>query len=311
MPTESFKSILDRDLSRAMAKDTVEPISELLQVMVNDATWVLARCDQATSGNIDEDVAVFALYRHVIEMTDGVDILMTQSCPTPAIGLVRSSFEALISMEYILESAANYARRSLSWISRYVHTKLASYESFDPSTTRGMKFRSALEIDKAGQNVDIPDLTQVRIETADLQSVLSQPHFQDVENEFKRIGQLQKRSPPWHRLFNGPSTIEQLALHVNRPAQYEILYRRWPMSTHAADFSQLIVKAADDRRAIKRLREPGDILDVASFAPILMISATQLMIEKFRPGEMQRLSQWYKREVRDRFREVTRYEVEL
>ena len=38
-----------------------------------------------------------------MEMTDGIEVLISQACVVPAIPLLRSSFEALISMEYILE----------------------------------------------------------------------------------------------------------------------------------------------------------------------------------------------------------------
>ncbi|MCA1554180.1 MAG: DUF5677 domain-containing protein [Chloroflexi bacterium] len=75
------------------------------------------------------------LYLHIIEMTDGIEALIAESCPIPAIPLVRSSFEARLSIEYILK--ADYQRRSLAWLLVYAHYRLNGYESLDPSTDRG------------------------------------------------------------------------------------------------------------------------------------------------------------------------------
>src|SRR4030042_254458 len=64
------------------------------------------------------------------------------SCVNPAVPLVRSSFEAVLAMEYILE--ADYRRRAFAWMVGYAHARLHSYERFDPSTTKGKGFADAV-----------------------------------------------------------------------------------------------------------------------------------------------------------------------
>jgi hypothetical protein len=87
MPTDEFKKLLDREFS----KKAIEPISSistpLLQELVNNGLMVFRRCENeaAKVGKDNEDVAVFALYRHIIEMVDAIEVMVAQSCGTAAI----------------------------------------------------------------------------------------------------------------------------------------------------------------------------------------------------------------------------------
>ena len=100
MTTEPLKTLLDRELSKADAKEVISIASPLLQELVNYSTNAFARCATSTTGKENEDLATLLLYLHIIEMIDGVEVLLSQSCAIPAIPLVRSSFEALIRDNY-------------------------------------------------------------------------------------------------------------------------------------------------------------------------------------------------------------------
>lgn len=302
MPTKPLETILYRELSQVAAKDIIEIASPLLQELVNYSTNAFARCATSTSGKENEDLAVLSLYMHIIEMTDGVEVLVSRSCPVPAIPLVRSSFEALLSIEYILE--ADYVRRSLSWLADYCRKRLAFYESLDPSTARGKSFQKALSADKVVWNVTLPDLTEVQKAIANLQSLLARSQFHPIEVESKKCKKKDKRRPNWYRLFNGPRSLQQLAQHLKRDAQYEVLYRRWSTVSHAHDFSRFITKTTEGDPAIRGLRDPSQIKDVTIFAASFILNATRLVLGKFRPGED--TAKWYKREVRKRFLLMTK-----
>ena len=96
----------------------------------------------AASGGGNEDLAVLVLYLHIIEMTDGIEALVSRQRPTPAELLLRSSWEALLYIEYIVEKDADYTRRSLAWTADHARRRLAFYETLDPSTSRGKEFKS-------------------------------------------------------------------------------------------------------------------------------------------------------------------------
>lgn len=279
--------------------DIIEIASPLLQELVNYSTNALVRCETSTSGEENEDLAVLALYLHIIEMTDSIEVLVSQSCPIPAIPLIRSSFEALLSIEYILE--VDYVRRSLSWLAGYVHKRLAFYESLDPSTMRGKSFQKALSADKMLRNLKLPfpDSAEVQRAIANLQRLLARPQFQPIEAELSKCKRKYKRRPNWYRLFGGPSSLQELARHLNRNAQYEFLYRHWSTISHAHDFSRFLTRTTEGDSAIRGLRDPSQIKHVTIFTASFILNATPLVLGKFRPGED--IAEWYKREVRERF----------
>ena len=307
MPTEPLEPLLNRHLSRVAGTEAIEIVCPLLQELVNHATNALARCDQSTSGNIDEDVAVLALYRHVIEMTDGIEVLIGQSSPVPAIPLLRSSFEALISIEYILEIEKEYVIRSLSWLLGWIHRQIAALEALDLSTGRGKQFQRSLEDEKLADIITLPDFREAQAHRANFESVLQRAHFRPIEAEFQACKKKDRRSPPWHRLFGGPRTIEALARHVGRPASYEFLYRSWSETAHAADFSRLLVTSDEGQHVLQRLRNPADIPQVAQFAPTFILSATQKVLGRFRSGESVSLGRWYRQEIQGRYRSVAKW----
>jgi hypothetical protein len=292
MPTEPLQTILYRDLSKAQAKPDIEVASPVLQELVNFASNALVRCATSTKGEENEDLAVLSLYRHIMEMTDGVEVLISQSCVTPAVPLIRSSFEALISMEYILQDDAYYVERSLAWLVDYVHQRLDLYESLDPSTSRGQESRRALNQDKTLKR--IPALPQDTVSQAigNLHNLLAKPQLAVIDRDLAQLGWPKK----WYRLYGGPNTIRELGQRVGRAAQYDFLYRHWSRVSHAHDFAPFIARTPDGQVAIRGIRDPSDLKAVAIFASSLIFEATRVLLGKFRPGED--IGPWYLRDVR-------------
>jgi hypothetical protein len=74
MPTEEFRPLLDRLEAIANAKPLADAACPLLREVVNHATWAMQRCHAATDapGGENEDLAVFVLYRHMIELADAI-----------------------------------------------------------------------------------------------------------------------------------------------------------------------------------------------------------------------------------------------
>ena len=97
-PTTCPKWILDRDFSTREGKVLTDPASDMLVEVVNQGAAVFARCRGSAKGEVNEDVAPLYLYLHIVEMLDGVQVLVSQSCPLPAAPILRSVFEAMISI---------------------------------------------------------------------------------------------------------------------------------------------------------------------------------------------------------------------
>jgi len=298
MPTEPHKDILYRELSLVQAREASPQASPLLQEVVNFASNALVRCVSYSEGAENVDLAPLALYRHIMEMADGVEVLIAGACPVPAIPILRSAFEALLSLEYILEDNANYDRRSLSWLAGYLNKRIASYQSLLSNTARGKEFLESIERDKTIRDFPLPPSDSIQAAIANLTVVLDRDQFTEIRREFSAPG----RTPHWYSLFGGPADLRELARHLRRHLQYDVLYRQWSMSTHAQDFSPFLTRSADGAKGIRGLREISSLKLMATFGIVFPLDATRLLIDHFHPGET--WGDWYLREVSHRFLQI-------
>lgn len=299
MPTKPFEQLLYRELAKASAKEIIAIASPLLQELVNYATNAFQRCQTSSTGKPDEDLPILILYLHVIEMTDAIEALISQSCPIPAILLLRSSFEAQLAIDYILE--ADYQRRSFAWLVEYLHHRLNQYRMLGPSQQGGKDFLAALSADEIGRfmRAPLPDLPPKAIEN--LESLLGTPNYQIAEAEYQKVKKTRKRMPAWYSLFGGPRSLRELAKHVNRPAQYDFLYRQWSRIIHAGDLSRFLRRTSKGDAAFKPLRNHEEMAQVSQYAASFILDATRKVLGKFRPGEADSVKRWYVAEVRDRY----------
>ena len=81
------------------------------------------------------------LFLNIIETADGLEVLFSNSCSNSAIPLLRSLFEAVNSLEYILEK--DFEKRSLSWLVCYLINRRKELEKFDISTQKGKDLEKA------------------------------------------------------------------------------------------------------------------------------------------------------------------------
>jgi len=296
MTTKPYENLLYRELSNAIARPVINVASPLLKELVDYSTNAYIRCSSTDDyiGEENEDLAVFILYLHIIEMTDAIEVLVSQSCSIPAFLLLRSNFEALLSMEYILEN--DYTTRSLSYLAEYIRQRLESYNRDDPNTSQGKEFQKHIANDIWGTDLPLPSIDEVKEWQSNYGTLLNDPQFQDIQNEYRRIKRNRKRRPNWYNLFGGPSNLRQLAIDLDRGGQYEVLYRSWSRITHGIDISRFLGKDSEGEHAIKALRDPNRIKTTTILSSAFIVTATSKMLEKFRPGET--WGDWYGREVR-------------
>lgn len=239
MPTKPLESVLYREFSKTQAKASLGLITPLLQELINNGTNVLIRCATSVTGEENEDLAAFALYRHILEMTDAFEVLIGESCSTPTEPVLRSTFEALMALEYILESEKDYVSRSLLWLMQYVRSRISLYESFLPTTRKGQQFQAALKRDKSIRNWNQEPINDAQKAIENLEKLLTGPQFSTILAEDTDLSKT-RRKIEWYSLFGGPKNLQELASYLKRDVQYEVLYRQWSKVAHAYDFSNFI-----------------------------------------------------------------------
>lgn len=295
MPTDEFKPLLDRDEAIRQATPLIEASAPLLRELVNHASVVFHSCTEASEhmGGENEDLAPFILYRHTMELIDGIEMLLRSSCVDASVPVLRAAFEASLSLDYIMR--ADYTRRSLAWTCGYTHSRIKSHQKLDPTTPSGLDFAAARAKEMSTGAPPFKGFDSAP-HVAAMERVLSTPNMQPVEAEYQRVRSLRKgRHPHWFQLFDGPADRRALAGAVERGWEYLTLYGEWSGFSHAADASPYLRSADAGGAAFLAVRAPHEMAQRASLAASIMLRSTRLLIDHFRKGED--LSAWYRREI--------------
>lgn len=292
MTTEPFTRILDPDASVEQIRRVIDLVSPLLREVINHAAWAHQRCHvEMASGTVpDESFAALTLYRNVIEFSDAIDVLFHQSCVPASIPLLRSSFEASLSLEHIL--SADYSRRALAWYCEHVHNRIRIAQLGDHSTPEGRDFLNALY---SGDQSRWPNHTDLRAEIDRYQSLLREPHLVQIDTDYRNL----RRPRHWYSLYGGPPNIRELALSLNHRMEYDYLYRVWSSVSHCTNLSAYFQVLPTGQPVFASIRNPEEIRNAATYAVTFLLRSTRAMIAHFRAGED--ITRWYLSEVKPRW----------
>jgi hypothetical protein len=304
---DSHTDLLNRDFAVVAARPLIDICSPLLRKVVDHATWALVRCSNAADvlGGPDEDLAAYNLYRQVIECSDGIEVLVSQSACRPAIPVLRSAFEATLGLEYLLRE--DYKRRSLAWLYVQAHQGLRQLEQFDPSTPEGQAFWSSLRSRGARTSSAMEAIPQG---IAARRALLEAAHLAPIKTECQRLKaeRRHRRNPPWYALFGGPANLRELTEHLGRQSDYDALYRYWSRVIHGL-YLNPIYRTRKGQPAMRAMRDPDEMRNITHFAVLFQVRATRLFVGHFRPHED--LSRWYMEDVRPLSRRLSEIEIEF
>jgi hypothetical protein len=299
MPTDSNKSILYRELAIVNNKKMIDICSPMLKEMVNYSIDALLRCMSSgtVTQNEDENNAVFTLYRNMIEFTDGIEVLISNSCQEPAIIILRSIFESYMGLLYILQDKTHYAQRSLSWLIFDIHKRIDEYNRLDPTTTKGKEFKAGLEKERIAGNNSISIIPKEKLDSArkNLLDLIAKPHLINVEEEYSH-----RKNQNWFSLFEGPVNRLKLAEDLHLSGQYDLLYRYWSKIAHGEDFNSFTKVTQNGQSGVKPLRDSKEMDQITIFTVIYLMDATRELLKKFREGES--ILKWYIREIQKPFK---------
>ncbi|WP_419857815.1 DUF5677 domain-containing protein [Candidatus Palauibacter irciniicola] len=288
MPTEPVRYVLDRPRALENVQQFNEHVQPVLQEVVNYSARALLRCMRSTPPNSTPDVHVvhFALFRQIIELADAVEILLSHACVAPSKPLLRSMFEAMLSLQYQLEDEASETRRTLSWVHADVYQRRRSSE----------RIRDRELTDRILEGMPDDALKDTERHIQAMTAFLNKPHMKEVVDAYAAHSH---RRPRWYSLFGGPQTLRDLAKHLGWLDFYDIKYREWSTMLHAQGPLQEVMRPAGKKQVSMRgLRHPDDLYGVALFTLTFLLSAMATLTDRFRAGEAREREEWYKAEVR-------------
>jgi hypothetical protein len=285
MSDDPLTGISFRDSAITDSKPFIDVAQPLLREVVDFADQTFWRCFAVAADRPDQaDYPPLVLYRHVTEMTDGIEILISGGASSSCVPILRSCFEAWLSLAYIMEKETEYRKRSLAWLCAYLHGEIEQKQILDPTTRSGAELKKRLETEAPEGLRKLGPVDNVKL----LQEQLDGPDFVRLEAEFQRRTNKGRQRPPfWCSLVpGGPTSRQKLADHLGQGAIYQVFYGCWSKFIHGSDPSRFQAKLPDGTEPFKLLRDPEPgMRDYAFFGIWFANGATKWMLNKFIPGE--------------------------
>jgi len=293
---QNRQNILDPESYIEIAKPAIDLASQTLREAVNYGTTLYERCRVTLKADTDEAFPVLALFLHILQMIDSIEVLVSNSCIEPAKLLVRSAFEAKLGIEFMNEKMTR--TRGIAWIVRNMLDRIEFGERRSKESNKGKDFFETLEREGYEQFGDIlpstPEIPDDYIPK--LKQSLEKPGYKDIYEEFQRFGEKRKRVE-WYSVFDGPDNIRGLAEHLGQRTVYDSLYRSWSKQIHAASSDHLTLIFEDGRDVLGPIRYPEDIAHISNFALGLLVQSDIVMINRFLSGDLRGFSRWYRTEI--------------
>jgi len=263
--------------------------ANVLDECVNYGTHCLTWCTEKITNQNNYELTPIMLIRHVLEILDSISVLYRQGCINSSEPLLRSLFEAILGINYILKEDTK--RRALAYqISNQIQ-RLSTYRKIEKSILQNSKFHShktRLEKLKGG----------ILSNSQQIQRKIKNKEVVKIINEWYRVRNFQKRNPNWFSLFEGPQSIQALAGELGYRDWYDSLYRKWSTGVHATDTFNNIVRQGQ-RAMILGLRDQRNLQAYSSLALSMAITTYRSAIQYFAPQMEIDFSQWYVSSIRN------------
>jgi hypothetical protein len=219
-------------LAKAQVREVLDLAIPLLREVLNHGLALFARCSYRPEGE-DENLVILLVYRHLLEMLDGVIILIAESAPAPAALQLRAMFEALLTIEFLTQDKRKTRPRALVYLYQVEIHRKRFYLSQDPTSAEGKAFQSFLATDPYSKDWKPSNSAEIAGRVKEIYAMLERQEFREIAAEHRRTRKRVRGSPAWYSFNGGPRNIAELAKSLGRGASYTLLYREWSERTHS------------------------------------------------------------------------------
>ncbi|MGB0880062.1 MAG: DUF5677 domain-containing protein [Polaribacter sp.] len=291
MQYKEIKGLLSREILPEL-KPILDFFSESIDNAVNFGTNLLKwDIDKKLIG--DEHIAPIMFLRNILEIADGISILVKSSSIDTCYPLQRSLTENVLGLKYLLESEETFKNRSLSYIVWLTQKDLKLCEKFDSTTQNGKQLQKEISKDKlVGDKYILKSNKHYEALKTISNGLLKLTQYQPINKEYLRTSKKTK-NPNWYSLFSGPRNIESLAKHLELHATYEINYRYLSGKVHATDIiKKKIVQDKNNMASIIQIRDCDEAQGVTSNTLNFLLMAI-IEYKKRIPQKSSDFKNWY------------------
>lgn len=278
---ESLKGLLDREFAIAESKELTNEWSSYLEELVNYATKLLGRCETSLKNVPGTPATLIHLYYHMIQMADGIQVLCSQACFAACIPLLRSLWEGVLSIEYILKS--DFDARSTAWLTCGHLEGKEYWELQYKSSNKGKEVVRHQRTDKYFSKLELgeKDPEVVRRQIRLYEEILNKPKFRASLSKLSKDALKKKK---WYSVNGGANSVWSMAEDLDRALEYYFLYSKYSAISHAKD-SRRMLSDSTGIVSFEPIRSLSSAIEAYSFTCGYLMEATLMMWETLRPGE--------------------------
>ena len=299
-----MNTLLDRETSLAQTREIRALGGPVLRSVVDKAVGIFQRCSQ-TAGDAHENLGILMPFHHVIEMLDGVEVLLDRSCVVASYTPLRSAFEVSLAVRYVL--ADDIKRRALSYVVGDAYERIHWCEEHDPKSNRGKQFFADMGLEE-GSDLPMHDVADAE----PLETMLAKEPFAPIAEEYERVSRKTSGRVKWYSLFGGPKSVKDLAGSLGQLDDYLIFYRQMSKTVHGTDLSGRLITAQDGTStSVSPVRSPIGMPRSYALSICIGSEVSKAIMEHYRQDELTRFTKWYLEEVNPVVEKLNQIEEEV
>lgn len=244
--------------------------------------------------------------RNVVELLDGVEILVREGSALNCFHQLRSTCEAYWGVLWVLDEDTE--RRGKAYQVWHAHRTMAFTAQFDTSTDVHARLRSRVSGQEHAQIFDGARVDSEAVKERKLR-LLSLPEYRETAAEWERAVADRKNKPGfpfWYSLFGGPKHVGALAARVGQRPMYEVFYGFYSDAIHAGNaFDHLAPLNDGSERAVRPVRHPGWLSKVACQASQLAVLTSRAVLGHYAPQQVSIFGKRYVERLRARIQRLT------
>lgn len=300
MPEKPLLSILDREEAKKLAAEHFGDRIKLLRELANYGSNLVLRAYNSSEKGYPDFVVCGVLLKQVVAMLDAVETLVEAGIVHAAFLPVRAAFEAWIYLSWILLSDSDRKARC------YLVSNLRDERLWALRTIKGTPEEAAFDAltKRLGEDYQRhrPTASEAQEHLAEVNRILAQSDFREIDREFDRRKKKLRREPKWYQLV-GANSIRQVAKDVDRLLEYDFFYSEGSQVAHSASYRDHI-RLGKGQVHFKPIRNLEGIYHLINFAFICAWYSFREILQRYRPGELPAFSRKYVKEWRTAFRSI-------
>ena len=295
MPTKPNEDFIPRNIENSGIQEILDEYSSVLEEVVNFASVVAKWCAEEIHGG-EELAPVHLSFRHIFELIDAISVLVKYSCIDPCKVLLRSVFESVLAVKYILGKDIDI--RGTDFMTCCWHHEINELRKGDPDDCMHKQLLAIIRKTEYMKDKQLPEIPNVKERIKILEDHLNSSEYVESEKEYRRLKNAIGRKPNWYSMHGGPANIEGLAEHLELPLEYEILYREWSGLVHGIDIIINNIEVDDsDKSLISQIRLPRDAFDITKRAMQYGLDIIPRFVKYFVPEKTKEARDWYSKEI--------------